>query len=116
MVNFALPDPVEVAERPKDDDHVLVSRYEPPLSTGSDITDPDTGLAWSSPGFDYNDMHTGRSCRGRDVTKVSKGIFDVTKPSYRSLPLESHAIHMAWAVTVCLNAKNLPGRNCGRQN
>lgn len=53
MVNFALPDPVEVAVRPKDDDHVLVSRYEPPLSTGSDITDPDTGLAWSSPGFDY---------------------------------------------------------------
>ena len=110
MVNFALPDPVKVAVRPKDVDHVLVvSRYEPPLSTGSDITDPATGLAWSSPGFDYNDMHTGRSRRGRDVTKVSKVIFDVTNPPYRSLPLESHAIHMARAVNVCLNAKNLPG-------
>ena len=100
MVNYALPDPVEVVIRPRD---------EPPLSTGTDVTDASTGHAWSSPGFSYNDMHTGRSRKGRDVTKVSKGIFDVTNPAYRSLPLESRTIHMARALTVCLNAKGLPG-------
>ena len=110
MVNFALPNPVEVVVRPREDEHVLVvARYEPSLSTGCDVTDPATGFAWSSPGFEYNDMHTGRSCKGRDMTKVSKGIFDVTNPSYLSLPIESRAIHLARAVIVCLNAKGLPG-------
>ena len=110
MVNYALPDPVEIVVRPRDDEHVMVlARYEPPLSTGTDVTDTSTGYAWSCPGFSYNDMHTGRSRRGRDVTKVSKGIFDVTHPAYRSLPLESRTIHMARAMTVCLNAKGLPG-------
>jgi len=110
MVNYALPDPVEVDIRPRDDKHVMVvARYEPPLSTGNDVTDVSTGHAWSSPGFLYNDMHTGRSRRGRDVTKVSKGIFNVTNPAYRSLPIESRSIHMARAITVCLNAKGLPG-------
>ena len=110
MVNYALPDPVEVVVRPRDNEHVMVvARYEPPLSTGTDVTDVSTGHAWSSPGFSYNDMHTGRSRKGRDVTKVSKGIFDVTNPAYRSLPVESRAIHMARAVTVCLNSRGLPG-------
>jgi len=110
MVNFALPDPVEVVIRPREDEQVLViTRYEPPISTGYDVTDPATGFAWSSPGFEYNDMHTRSSLKGRDVTKVSKGIFDLTNPSYQSLPIESRAIHMARAVTVCLNAKGLIG-------
>ena len=62
MVNFALPDPIEVVVRPREDEHILVvARYEPPLSTGNDITNVSTGHAWSSPGFTYNDMHTGRS-------------------------------------------------------
>lgn len=101
---------MEVAIRPKDDAHALVvARYEPLLSSGSEITDPTTGFAWSSLGFKYNDMHTGRSRTGRDMIKVSMGTFDETNPAYRSLPLESRAIHMSRAVTVCLNAKNLPG-------
>ena len=110
VVNYALPDPVEVVVRPRDDEHVMVvARYESPLSTGTDVTDVSTGHAWSSPGFSYNDMHTGRSRKGRDVTKVSKGILDVTNLAYRSLPVESRAIHMARAVTVCLNSRGLPG-------
>ena len=88
---------------------MVIARYEPPLSTGTEVTDTSTGHSWSSPGFSYNDMHTGRSRKGRDVTRVSKGIFDVTNPAYRGLPLESQTIHMARALTVCLNAKGLPG-------
>ena len=107
MVNFAMPDPVEVFIRPKDNSHIrVVAKYEPPLSSG---TDPSTGLAWSSPGFMYNDMHTGRSRKGRVVTKVLKGIFDITNSACRSLPLESRTIHMARAVTMCLTSKHLQG-------
>ena len=110
MVNFDMPDPVEVFIRPKDNSHILVvAKYEPPLSSGTDVTDPSTGLAWSSPGFTYDDMHTGRSRKGRVVTKVLKGIFDVTNSAYRSLPLESRTIHMARAVTMCLTGKHLQG-------
>ena len=110
MVNYAMPDPLEVVVRPNDDKHVMVvAKYEPPLSSGSDVTDISTGNAWSSPGFDYADMHTGRARKGRDVTKVSRGIFDVTNPAYRSLPLESKTIHQARAVTVCLNSRGLSG-------
>ena len=110
MVNFTHPDPIEVVIRPRDSSHVLVvAKYELPLSAGKDVTDKTTGMAWSSPGFEYNDMLTGRARKGRDVTKVSKGIFDVTNPAYKSLPLESRTIHMARAVTMCLNGRALPG-------
>ena len=110
IVNFALSDPIEVVVRPRDSSHVLVlAKYEPPLSAGKDETDKTTGMAWSSPGFEYNDMHTGRARKGRDATKVSKGIFDVTNPAYMSLPLESRSIHMARTATICLNGRALPG-------
>ena len=88
---------------------MIVTIYEPPISAGHDETDCSTGNDWSSPGFDYDDMHTGLTRNGCDVTKMSKGIFDVTNPAYRSMPLKSRTIHMARAVTICLNSKRLIG-------
>lgn len=88
---------------------MIVAIYESPISAGHDETDCSTGNTWSSPGFGYDDMHTGLTRNGRNVTKMSQGIFDVTNPAYRSMPLKPRTIHMARAVKMCLNSKSLTG-------
>ena len=110
MINYALADSIEMVVRPFDPNQsIVMARYTPPISAGVDSIDPSSKDTWSSPGFAYDDMHTGRAHNGRDVTKSSKSVFDITNPMYKSLPTVSHTIHIVRAVTMFLSARSLPG-------